>query len=175
MYADMGMQVIGAVGGYLSAAEDAKLATAMRKYQQKMSALSAAIANNGITRNIRATQDQAVYADTSIQSAALKEQADAAVEAAAAGIIGNSVNVTSVQLSADEARAQTSRKMQFTQQMQTYGDQRKSLALDRIFSRDISPIAQPRIGSTLLSLGKDLIDTRDAHVTPDRQTFRMSR
>ncbi len=170
MYLDMGMSVIDSVGSYLTGAEQAKLAAATRRYQEKMQALSAAVSYNGITRNEAATVEQNVFADVSVQAAGLQERAEYDVEAAAAGIVGNSVNVGRVQLQGDEARAQTSRKRKFTQQMMSYGDQRKDVSLQRIFSQDITPIQRSNIGNAVFGVASNLIDVWDAHNPSDRQT-----
>lgn len=169
MYADMGLTVMAGLSQYMVQKEESKLAASMQKYQNAMSALSAGRGLNNITRNSVAIRDNNTFADISIQSAAMQEQAAYAVEAAAAGVMGNSVAVGLRQRKGDAARAQTSRKRQYDSERLNIEDQRKQVKLSAIYNKDISPISKPSLGGTLLGIGANLIQTWDAHNPEDRR------
>jgi hypothetical protein len=169
MYAEMGLNVFAGLGEMFVSSEQAKLAKFQRKYNETMSALSAAQNMNAITDNEIATQDQSVYAKLSIQTAAMQESADYDVEAAAAGVMGKSVRMGSIQLQADEARADTSLSRQAAAQRRAHGQQRTQVDLQRIYGKDVSPLPKTNIAASLFKIGSGLIDTWDAHNPVDRQ------
>lgn len=167
LYADIGLQVAGAVGGYLTGKEDAKLAASVQRFQNKMRAISGALSLNAITENEAQTRDQNTFANVSVQVASMQEQADFAVEAAAAGIKGNSVIVGQQALVADAARAQTSRRRAYKQQLHLFDQQKKDIRLQMIYGKDVSPIKQPSIGASLMGLATGVYDSYQEH-TPDK-------
>lgn len=169
MYQEMGLNVVNGIGKFMVGSIQYKLDKAVRDYKNTMSALSAAQSHNAISLNEIGTRDANVFADVSVQSAALQERADFAVEAAAAGIIGGSVDVGDAQLRADAARAQTSRKRQFMYEGVSYSRQHKQIELQKIYNKDISPIQRPNLGMSLLGIAQNLADTWDAHNPADRR------
>jgi len=170
MYMDMGMSVIGAVSQYSTASANYRMEQTVRKYQERMAKLSEGMSLDAITRNEAQTIEQNVFANVSIQSAAMQEQADFAVEAAASGIVGNSVSVGNAQLKADASRAQTSRRRAFKQTMYAHGQQRTQVKLQTVYGRDVSPIAVPDFGRTVFGIVTGLVDIYDEHNPTSRQS-----
>lgn len=170
MYMEMGMNVINGIGKFLVGSEQAKLDKAMRRHRETMSALSAAQSMNAITRNQIGTVEANIFADASVQSASLQEQADFNVEAAAAGVIGGSIDVGRSQLVADAARAQTSRKRSFKYEGLGLAQQRKNVELQKIYARDITPIQRPSLGAAFMGITQNLIDTWDRNNPADRRS-----
>lgn len=170
MYADMLMNTMGGIGQYLVSREDAKLAASQRRYNRTMSALSASVARNVVTENEAALRDQSVFARLSIQAAGMQERAAFDVEAAAAGIAGNSIEVGRAQRQADEHRARTSMERQAMQKRREYGQQRQQITMDEIRSRDVSPLPRANLGASLFNIAGGLVDTWNVHNPVDRRT-----
>jgi hypothetical protein len=170
MYAEMGLNFVSGLGKFAIGRTQAKVDAAIRKYKETMSALSAANSKNAITLNEISSQDQTTFARLSIQTAEMQERAAFDVEAAAAGVIGRSVDIGRVALEGDAARARTSLERQADQQRMQYGQQRKEIDLQRIYSADITPIQKPSLGATMFGLASSMIDTWDAHNPEDRRT-----
>lgn len=170
MYAEMGLNMFTKVGGYLVSREQAKLARSQRKYEETMAALSAASNKNAINENQIAMEDQTVFARLSIQTAAMQEQADFDVEAAAAGVMGRSIRMGKQQLAADAARAETSLDRQAQAQRRQFGQQRTQVDAARIWGKDVSPLPTANLGATLFDLTTSTIDIWDAHNPKDRQS-----
>lgn len=170
MYADMGLNAAANLTQFFVGKEQSKLAGAIQKYQNTMSALSTGQSLNNITRNAAGARDAAVFADVSIQSQALEEQAAFKVEAAAAGVVGNSVAVGLRARKADAARAKTSLDRQYKAEKLNIEDQRKQVKMSQIYNKDISTISKPSIGATLLSTGTQLLETWEIHNPEDRRS-----
>lgn len=170
MYAEMFTNVASGVAQYMVSREEAKLAASQRKYNRTMAALSASVARNVVTENEANLRDQSVFARLSIQAAGMQERASFDVEAAAAGITGNSIEVHRNQRTADEARARTSMERQALQQRRQFGQQRTQIRMDEIRSRDISPLPQANLGAAMFNIAGGLIDTWNVHNPVDRRT-----
>lgn len=170
MYAEMFTSVIGGIGQYMVSREEAKLAASQRKYNRTMAALSASVARNVVTENEANLRDQSVFARLSIQAAGMQERASFDVEAAAAGIAGNSIETHRRQRTADEARARTSMERQAIQAKRQFIHQRRQIRLDEIRSRDTSPLPQANLGQAMFNVVGGLINTWNAHNPEDRRT-----
>lgn len=170
MYAEMGLNFVSGIGAFLVDKQEAKLQQSIQRYKATMAALSAANSKNAITINENRSQDQKTNADLSIQAAAMQERAAFDVEAAAAGVIGRSVDIGRSQLAADAGRARTSLERQYDQQRAQYGQQRREIDLQKIYSADITPIKSPSLGASLFGIATNMIDTWDAHNPEDRRT-----
>lgn len=169
MLADMGLNIAAGLGSYFVAKEQSKIQEILQKYQNTMADLSAGMAMNNLAKNRAQVRDNNVFADLSIQSAAMQEQAAYQVEAAAAGVVGNSVAVGMRQREADAARAQSSRERQYSAEMMQLEDQKKNVQMSSIYNRDVSPIQKPSLGASLLGIGANLVQTWDAHNPVDRR------
>ena len=169
MYAEMMMNTLGGIGQYMVSREDAKLAAAQRKYNRTMSALSASVSRNAITRNEADLRDQSVFARLSIQAAGMQERASFDVEAAAAGITGSTIQVGRNQRTADEARARTSMERQALQKRREYGQQRMQVNIAQHSNRDVSPLPRANLGAAVFGIGQSLFNTWDAHNPVDRR------
>lgn len=176
MYAEMFTGVISGIGQHMVSRENAKLAAAQRKYNRTMSALSASVSRNVITENEADLRDQSVFARLSIQTAAMQEQGQFDVEAAAAGMIGNSIDVGRRQLEADATRARSSIERQALQSRRQLGQARSQVAMDEIRQRDMTPLPKADLGSALFNIGQGLFNTWEAHNPVDRRlTTRLGR
>lgn len=169
MYAEIAGSIFQGLGNFAVSREEAKLAESRRKYNRTMAALSASVNRNAITSNEIDTRDQTVFARLSIQTAAMQEQADHAVEAAAAGVGGASVRAGATQLTADAARSRTSLERQNLQVRRQFGQQRQQLNLQQIYGRDISPIPRPSFGAALFGMATNAVDIWNEHQPKHRR------
>ena len=170
MYAEMGLNVIGGLAGYAVSKERAKQEAIVRKYNETMQALSAAMSLNAITANEAAARENAVNARLSIQSAAMQEEADYALEAAAAGVVGNTVKIGQMQRTADAARARTSLDRQYLAERMSTAQQREQVQLQKIYGKDISPLPKANFGAAVFGMVSNAIDIWNAHNPKSRQT-----
>lgn len=169
MYMEMGSTLISKAASFGVSLQESKLARSMQRYKQMMADLSATLAQNAITANEIAVGDQAVNARLDIQAQSMEDQANYAVEAAAAGLIGQSINLGSTVRQADAGRARLTLERSYEGQLRAFGQQRTQTELDRIYGKDISVISNPSIGGALFDTGKDLADVWDAHNPVDRR------
>ena len=163
MYSQMGLSAVQSLGQYASASIQTKLQRSMQEYRNTMSQLSAARAKNAVTINENRAQDAATQAEQMIQRQAIQDQGRQAVDAAAAGVTGNSVEMAARDLRASAGRASYAQERQHQQAMAEMGEQRKSIAIGAIMNQDISVIPKPSAGSMLLGMGTNLLSIYDSH------------
>ena len=163
MLSQMGLDLTGSLGDFASARIEADMARSMQSYRNTMAALSAARSKNAITINEIRTRDAAVQQDDLIQRTSMRDKARAEVNAAAAGVKGNTIDQIATDLTMSAHRAQYARERQLNQQMSEFGEQRKSVALDLLMSKDTQVIPKPSIGSLLLGSATSLMQIQQSH------------
>jgi len=166
MLAQMGMSLTSAWGQFQTASIQADLQEKLQEYRNSMSRLSSAMQTNAVTVNAVRSRDAAVRADFSIQQQAMRDQARAEVEAAAAGVKGNTVDAIAKDLKASAGSASYAQKRMLHQKMQGFNDQKTSIAVAGIADQDVQVIPKPSIGSALLGAGTTLLDIYDSHQPP---------
>jgi hypothetical protein len=154
-----------------------KAAAAVQAYRNTMNALDAAQKLNTVSQNEVIIRDGSVALDGDIQAQALRDQGSGEVAAAAAGVKGNSVNLTMRELARSSTVAQKNRLDNLKASYAASATDRKNINLARIMGKDISvipPISPASralgIGSSILSTGAQLIDIWDSHQTPGNTT-----
>lgn len=172
MLSQMGLDLAGTLGSFASARIQADMEESMQKYRNTMSALSAARAKNAITTNEIRTRDANVFQDSMIQRTAMQDQARAELNAAAAGVKGNTIDQVATDLMASEGRAQYARERQHKQQLAEFGEQRRSVAIDLLLNKDTQVIAKTSIGSLLLGAGTSLFDIYQSHQPESNRLLR---
>lgn len=163
MASQMGMSLVGGWGQYATASIQANLQTKIQDYRNTMSRLSSARAENAITVNEVRVRDASMQADDLIQRTAMKDQARAEVDAAAAGVSGNSVEMIARDLKASAGRASYAQRRQANQQLAELDEQRTSTAIAGITNQDVQVIPKPSVGSLLLGAGTNLLNIYDSH------------
>ena len=163
MLSQMGLSLVGSWGAYASAGIQSDLEERIQSYRNTMNRLSAARATNAVTVNQVRARDAAVQADTLIQRQAITDQAQAEVEAAAAGVMGNSVRMTIRDLRASAGRASFALERQANQQQAEFREQKTSIALSAITNTDVQVIPKPSLGAMLLGAGTNLLNIYDSH------------
>lgn len=163
MLSQMGMALVGGVGQFASANIQADLQTRIQTFRNTMNELSAARSTNAVTINEVRTRDAATTAELMIQRTAMKDQAKAEVDAAAAGVTGNSVKMVMNDLKASAGRASYAQRRQANQQLGDMAEQKKSIALSAITNTDIQVIPKPSVGSMLMGVGTNLLGIYDSH------------
>lgn len=163
MMAQMGLSLAGGWGEYATASIQADLQGKIQDYRNTMQNLSAARAKDAVTTNEIRTRDASIQADQLIQRTAMKDQGRQEVDAAAAGVAGNSVEMAARDLKASAGRASYAQRRQANQQLAELGEQRKTIAISAITGKDIQVIPKPSIGSMLLGAGTNLLSIYDSH------------
>lgn len=163
MLSQMGLSLAGTWGQFQTASIQADLQERIQAYRNTMSKLSAARSMNAVTVNEARSHDAATQADVMIQQQSMRDQARQEVDAAAAGVTGNSVEMAARDLRASAGRARFAQKRQHHQQMAEMGAQRQSIAIAAITNQDIQVIPKPSIGSMLLGAGTNLLSIYDSH------------
>lgn len=163
MLSQMGLSLASSWGQYQSASITADLQERIQAYRNTMSKLSAARSLNAVTVNEARAGDAATQADVMIQQQAMRDQSRQEVDAAAAGVTGNSVEMAARDLRASAGRARFAQKRQHHQQMTDMSNQRTTIAIGAITNQDVQVIPKPSIGGMLLGAGTNLLSIYDSH------------
>lgn len=170
MWAQMGIQAVQGVGGYLASREQNKMQRTLQKYQNILTDLSAAMSNNQITRNEAAMRKQAVEHTFTSQLIAMEDESSAKVAAAAAGVSGNSVDQVTQGLRRNAAQ----RNLQITEAIEQgeldIRDQRVAVIQGANMAQNRDVLARPSLANALLGTSMNLLDTWDAHNPPSRRS-----
>lgn len=170
MYADMGLTVLDSVAAYSSSKEQYKLEKSVQNYKNKMTALATAWALGTSTYNEARFTEADTLLQVDIQVQGMRDVAAFDVEAAAAGVIGNSVAAGRSDLLATEMRAQTSRARGARQQRIAFAQERKNLRIDSVFNEDVSTIRKPSALGAVLGTAAKLTDVWNEHNPESRTT-----
>lgn len=163
MFSQMGLSAVQAIGGYAQAQSQASLQRAIQSYRNTMLKLSAARSKNALTVNEARIKDQAAEQDILIQRQSIVDIGRAEVDAAAAGVGGNSVKNVARELRASAGRASFSAQRQKEQQLSNIREQKTTVAIQAITGQDIQVIPKPSAASALLGLGTNLLGIYDSH------------
>lgn len=171
MLSQMGLSLVGQWGALATSNIQAGLEERIQAYRNTMNRLSAARSENAVTVNQVRTRDAAVQAATMIQRQAITDQAQAEVDAAAAGVTGNSVEMAVRDLKASAGRARYAQERQANQQLAELREQKTSIAISAITNTDVQVIPRPSIGAMLLGAGTNLLNIYDSHQPEGSRLF----
>lgn len=171
LLSQMGMSLASSWGQYATANIQTDLQSKIQDYRNTMTRLSAARSENAVTVNQVRTRDAAVAANQMIQKQAMQDQARQRVDAAAAGVTGNSVAMVVRDLKASAGRASYALKRQVNQQHAEFREQRTSIALSAITNQDVQVIPRPSVGSMLLGATTNLLSIYDSHQPEGSRLF----
>ena len=163
VYAKMGNQVIGAVSNHFLAKTQAKMQQDAQEHRNVMSSISAALQQNSVTHAEISTIDQATQLKQQIAVASIQDKGNAEVNAAAAGVAGNSVDQTMRGLERSALQANYARIRNTRSQMQAHGQDRTNITLSKIYGKDITVFQKPSVAMSLLGLGTTLLDTYNSN------------
>ena len=169
MYAQMGLSVIGGLTDFATSREQRKLDKAVQAYNNTISALSAAQANNTTTLNEVQAQDASTRLDIDIQRQSLVATSQARVAAGAAGVEGGSVRAVMSNLRSTVTAAQFARKTQLTNTYRAFGQERRNTAIAKATNKDVSIIPKASATSSLLGMGANLLSIWDNNQTADNK------
>lgn len=163
MMAQMGLSALGDVSDFMAAKSQAKVDRRMQQYRNTLTKLSAARQNNALTINENRVQDAAMIAESTIQQSAIVQKGRAVVAAAAAGVMGNTVDVVQRDLQGSANKASYAQRRQANQQLSDLGENRKSIAINTIIGQDVQVIPKPSPSALLLGAGTNLLSIYDSH------------
>ena len=151
MAAYAGLQAFSSIAAYSADKAKAKAQRKIQDYRNKMTDIANAINQNAITTNTTLAIQQSAKQAVHMRRDELTTLGSTAVAAAAAGVRGNSVNQTliNVQRNAGLLEKQRSDDLQnyFLQEKQ----QRLSSSLSAVQNQDLSYIPKPSLSSYLLN------------------------
>lgn len=176
MYAQMGLSVVNAWGQYEQDKMQAKSRKLAKKYENAMSAISAAQELNTATANEVSMRDALIRTKEAVEVQSMKDAASAEAGAAAAGVRGSSVRDTmrGIMRSRLQARQAVRAKLDALHQQRT--QTRRNIALSQAMGRNRDVMPRPSAASALLGLGASLVDIYDSHQPEgQRTTDAMSR
>lgn len=160
-----GMKAVsGAVTGftdYMIQGVQADMQQAQQAHGNAMRSLSSAQQQNSVTLQEAQLQDKAARLGTSLQIASMKDRGSAEVNAAAAGVAGGSVQQALLGLKRSAIQAQDARMRNLSSEMMAAQEQRSNIRLAAVMGEDISIIQRPSIGTALLGIGVDVMQTYD--------------
>lgn len=156
--------VAGAVTGftdYMIQGVQADMQAAQQAHGNAMRSLSSAQQQNSVTLQEAQLQDKAARLGTSLQIASMKDRGSAEVNAAAAGVAGGSVQQALLGLKRSAIQAQDARMRNLSSEMMATQEQRSNIRLAAVMGEDISIIQRPSIGTALLGIGVNVMQTYD--------------
>jgi len=162
MLGEMGLTGLNGIANILVGNADRSVQRIMDKYNNTMAALSAAQANNQVTRNEASLSQQVKLAEAGDQVATMQATESAKVAAAAAGVSGNSVAVTLNSFARGKAQKEMARNLEETQVRGGLNDQRRSIAVQKAYGKS-SSIMPSTSATSLLGLGASLLDVYKQH------------
>lgn len=162
MLAEMGLTGLNGIANMMISSTERDIQKIMNKYNDTMSALSAAQANNQVTRNEISVGQQVRFAEAGDQVAVMQATESAKVAAAVAGVSGNSVAVTLNSFARGKAQKEMSRNLEEKQVRGGLNDQRRSIAVQQAYGKSIS-IMPSTTATSLLGIGASLLDVYKQH------------
>lgn len=157
----IGMAGVGLANGffdYKRSKAKAKYARQMQEWRNKMVQLNNALNQNSITQNttnaIQRSAEQAVFNKAEEMSVL----GASSVQAAAAGVRGNSVNATFMNFQRQAALKEKGRQDDLQQQFTAFYNQRLQSGLSATHSTDYSHIESPKLGQYLFNAGAKSLD-----------------
>ena len=161
MIGSMATQAVSAYGDYSTSKIQYRMDQAAREHKKIMGALSSAQQQNALTTAEVQTRDAGIRALRSIELQSLHTKSEATVNAAAAGVTGNSVDSSLQNLRRSALNANAARKASLISKFQGIEQERKNVRLSQIYGRDVSVSIPPNPTTALLGLGKSMLETWD--------------
>lgn len=149
--ASTGLSMFQGFAKYKAAKADAKAKEAWQKYHNTMVNLSNATNQNGITMNEIFAQQALADQALQIKRGDIVTSGTAEANAAAAGVTGNSVMLSMLDVKRNAAQAEYKRQVTFKNTMLAFDVQRVNSAMAAVMQRDNSLIPTPNAASYLLS------------------------
>lgn len=153
--AQVGGSVISAIAGYRQARQTVKYQRRMQDYNNKMVSLSDALNQNAITNNVSTQMQKFAMAAVELKANAIQTSAQAEVAAAAAGVEGNSVEATIMDIQANAAGREYNRQNELKAMFNSATSQRQNSVWQARLQKDVSYIPSPSLMSYVLKAGDE--------------------
>lgn len=152
----MWMEFLSQYGAYRADRAQAKAQKAIQAYRNKMLNISNAMNQNSITTNqtlaIQQSAKQAVFQ----RRDELSTLGATAVSAASAGVRGNSVNMSLLDVQRNAGFQEKARQTDLEQQFMQFRQERLTSNLSAVMGMDYSYIPKPALGSYMLKAAMDV-------------------
>lgn len=155
MWVQAAMMGFQAISGYKNAKARAKYQRRMQEYKNKMTNIANAINQNAITTNTTLQIQQSAKQAVHMRKDELTTLASTAVAAAAAGVRGNSVTQTLLNVQQNASGLEKQRQDDLQQYFLQADQQRLSSTLSAVQNQDLSYIAKPKLSNYLLGAAAD--------------------
>lgn len=162
MLSEMGLGAANGIAGIFISSAERDIQRIQDKFQNTMAALSAAQSKNAITRNEVAIREQAKMVEAADQGAAIVAKEETRAAAAAAGVAGNSVNVSMQAVDRAKAQKAAALKREQVSALVGLGDQRRQVELDLAYSK-VNTIMPSTLPSQMLGIAGNLLDIYKAY------------
>lgn len=142
---------------YAASSASAKAQEKWQTYKNKMVGFISGEQQDDVTTNLSLAEVASGNQNFMIQKQELEAEGTARVNAAAAGVSGNSVDATMQDIARNAANQQDQRIQQMTTQQMAADKEKRSIVINAQNSMDYSSITQPSLITTGLSmLSKDM-------------------
>ena len=138
---------------FMQASKQAKYQKKMQRYRNGMLNIANAMNQNSITTNTSLQIQQSAKQAVAVRKGELSTLGSASVAAAAAGVRGNSVNSTLVNLQRNAGLMEKQRKDDLDQYFLQTRQQRMQSTLSAVQGTDVSYIPKPSLGAYILKGG----------------------
>ena len=152
MAAQAGMAVASQAMQHSASSEQSKIDKKVAKYQEKMQALTAALAQNDVTTNLTQTMITSGENALIIQKNRIKAAGARAAEDAAAGVKGGSVNATMRDIMRNSAQAEYFRQRDLRGSFMQADATRRGIAMDAKLSKRVGTIGKPSMAADILNV-----------------------
>lgn len=171
MAAQMGLSIAQGVGDFIASSAEADVSLAVQKYRNTIAALQAARQSNAVelnaVRHIGAEADQQLL----IEKTSIRDKGAVAVQAAAAGVEGNSVDAVMRDLTASAINSSYKVKKASQQTQREFAENKRSISISKLLGEDRSVIPQPSPAMAVLGVASKLTSIYNSHQPESQRLF----
>lgn len=153
-----GLAIVANVGSFITASQQAAADRAWQKYNNAMTNIQAGQNYNSITQNELMRKARKKGQLFQVQKSELATKATAEVAAAAAGAIGNSVDMTQFDIGRNAANARSAIERDDDMQDLNSDNQRMQVAMQTKLNLDLRHIPNPTGAAQLLGIASAFAD-----------------
>lgn len=171
MAAQMGLSLVNTAASFASSSIEAGLSDTMQKYRNTVAALQAARQQNAV--EINAIRERRAEANNLllIEKTSIRDQGIAEVQAAAAGVEGNSVDAVMRDLKASAINASYEVKKQSQEAQREFAEQKRTININRIVGESREVIPRPSPAMAVLGLGTQALNIYNSHQPESQRLF----
>lgn len=151
-----GLQAVGAVANFMNQKAVSKYKRKLQAYNNKMVNISNAINQNAITNNLSTQMSKFARIAVDLEANKLGQVASAEVMAATAGVSGNSVDATIMDIQANAAGKEYNRQTELNSMLLATDQQSRQSNMSAKMGQNHNYIPKPNMIKSALDLGQSL-------------------